>query len=292
MTIVGFENLSGPGSSSTFKFKNNAVFAGAISGAVIDYSDASNTSGVTFKITGVNGTGHVTSATNAFSTVKSIVGTPQADTYLFTTSTASLQGTITGSGGADTLDFTGKGSAVVDLTAGTAYGVTGGISGIYNVTGSAGADTIIGDGNNNIINGLAGNNIIVGLGGDDTLSAAGTGYNIIIGGAGNDTITGGSGAEILIGGSTVHDTNTTNLTSLMSEWSHSGVGYSTRIDCLTGNASGGLNGSITLTSGDLSDDAGTGDSLTGGAGLDWFITYTGDVVNDLNTGGTETQTGY
>jgi hypothetical protein len=38
----------------------------------------------------------------------------------------------------------------------------------------------------------------------------------------------------------------------------------------------------------LTDSSAMVDTLTGGLSLDWFWPFTGDVVSDLNTGGTET----
>jgi Ca2+-binding RTX toxin-like protein len=75
---------------------------------------------------------------------------------------------VTGEG-SDTLDYSLYTAAVtVNLTTGTATS-TAGITNIENVTGGAGNDVIVGDGN----------------------------ANVLYGGAGNDTITGGAGADIL-----------------------------------------------------------------------------------------------
>ncbi|HEX6004708.1 MAG TPA: calcium-binding protein [Burkholderiales bacterium] len=86
--------------------------------------------------------------------------------------------------------WTGAG-AVIDLSSGTATG--GGLdgtgtltlTGIENVTGSAWADTIIGNGEDNVLRGFEGDDLIYGLGGNDTLSGDGH-ADTLIGGDGND----------------------------------------------------------------------------------------------------------
>jgi hypothetical protein len=40
----------------------------------------------------------------------------------------------------------------------------------------------------------------------------------------------------------------------------------------------------------VANDSGAADALTGGLELDWFFQSLGDLLTDLNTGGTETVT--
>jgi hypothetical protein len=58
---------------------------------------------------------------------------------------------------------------------------------------------------------------------------------------------------------------------------------------LLGTLAGGLNGVVRLDNASVQDD-GTADSLTGGAGNDWFVTFTADGVTNLEAG--EIQTTY
>jgi len=53
---------------------------------------------------------------------------------------------------------------------------------------------------------------------------------------------------------------------------------------------GGLNGTTFLNATTVQDDGGAVDVLVGGLGLAWFLTSTGDKVNDFNKGGAETRT--
>ncbi|HEX8481602.1 MAG TPA: calcium-binding protein, partial [Allosphingosinicella sp.] len=87
----------------------------------------------------------------------------------------------------------------VDLEAGTVrdgYGNLGVVGGIEDVTGSAAADSIGGDGDSNIIKGNGGGDTLFGAGGDD-LIVGGAGNDDLDGGAGDDTIQGGDGDDLL-----------------------------------------------------------------------------------------------
>ncbi|MCX7092963.1 MAG: M10 family metallopeptidase [Methylobacter sp.] len=75
-----------------------------------------------------------------------------------------------------------------------AYGAT-----IENATGSAYADTLIGNSVNNLLNGGASNDILQGGAGNDTLQG-GTGYDTLQGGDGNDLLVGSSGKDTYNGG--------------------------------------------------------------------------------------------
>lgn len=117
---------------------------------------------------------------------------------------------------------------------------------IENLTGSAFADTLIGD---------AGTNVLVGGGGDDLLT----------GGDGNDTLIGGQGADILVGGNGINTL------------SYVGSAAGVAVNLATGTAGGGdaqgdgFSGIEDLIGSALADtligDAGD-NMLTGGAGAD------------------------
>ena len=87
---------------------------------------------------------------------------------------------------------------------------------------------------------------------------------------------------MLIGGDTAWEWSPANLDLLMAEWGRTDVDYATRIAHLTGTTPGGNNGTLTLTSASVFDD-GAADSLTGGAGLDWFFQSAGDQLLDFNS---------
>jgi len=123
-------------------------------------------------------------------------------------------------GGADTdtLDLSATSAGVVvDLAGGSAEGAeigTDSLTGIENVTAGSGADTLIGDGENNVLDGGGGIDTADysgspgvdadldagmaddGLGGTDTL----IGVENLIGGGGGDTLTGDGGTNVLTGG--------------------------------------------------------------------------------------------
>src|SRR5262249_27788066 len=73
-----------------------------------------------------------------------------------------------------------------------------------------------------------------------------------------------------------------SLAAILAEW-QSGNSYSLRIAHIRGTQSGGLNGTNYLNSTTVSDD-GAADTLTGGAGLDWFWGLLAEIT-DLNNGG-------
>lgn len=128
---------------------------------------------------------------------------------------------------------------------------------------------------------FTGNTVLVG-GADDDILKGGSGFNVLIGGAGSDTLTGGKNRDLLIGGSTNFDSNIRALSLILKEWS-SAASYTTKVAQLLGTQFGGKNGSILLNRATVIDD-GQVNSLTGGAGLDWFFKGASDAVTDLNTG--------
>jgi hypothetical protein len=170
---------------------------------------------------------------------------------------ARLGGRIDGGGGNNTLDYSNYGQGVtVDLSAGTATGVAGGIAHIQNVMGSRYDDTLIGD---------AASNILVGNGGDDTIQGGG-GRDLIIGGAGRDTLVGGSDDDLIIAGSTAYDNNLAALDAILAEW-RSGDDYSTRVARI---GAGVGSGHYRLVLNQTVFDDHAADAITGGGGTDWI----------------------
>ncbi|MCK5912022.1 MAG: hypothetical protein KAG62_18970, partial [Caulobacter sp.] len=104
---------------------------------------------------------------------------------------------VDGGAGTDTLAFTGfsaeafPGGVVFDLNQTIAQTVTPGVvltvTGVENVYGSVGNDTLIGDSGSNSLRGGAGDDTLIGGDGDDLLEG-GQGNNILDGGAGSDTL--------------------------------------------------------------------------------------------------------
>jgi Ca2+-binding RTX toxin-like protein len=96
---------------------------------------------------------------------------------------------LVGGGGVDTVHYDGsaKGIAVNLLFNTASIGEAQGdrFREVENVTGSAFADVIFGNGVDNVLKGLAGNDTLVGLGGNDTF----------VGGAGADRFQGDNGAD-------------------------------------------------------------------------------------------------
>ncbi len=125
-----------------------------------------------------------------------------------------------------------------------------------NFTGTAGADTIKGDGNDNEISGLGGNDKLIGRSGNDTISG-GDGKDKLLGQAGDDQLSGDSGRDKIkgSGGNDTLDGGDGNDTL------NGGGGA----DSLTGGArKDALRGS----KGD--------DTMNGGGGSDTFIFSKGD----------------
>jgi len=139
----------------------------------------------------------------SFSSVANLVG-QGANTYKFAAG-GSLSGSING-GGSDTLDYSAWTAGVTgNLATGLATAVASGVTGIDNVFGGAGNNTLTG-GNQGVWAGPA------------TTRTAGAGRSILIGGAGSDTLIGGPDEDVLIAGTTIYDANQAALMSILREW--------------------------------------------------------------------------
>lgn len=179
-----------------------------------------------------------------------------------------LSGSIQGGAGSDTIVLSGYSTSVtINLEAGTATGVTDGISGIENAAGGSGDDLLIGDSANNRLAGRAGDDILLGGAGNDVL-LGGPGDDLLVGGAGADSLHGGAGEDILIGGSTTLSNDA--LRNLLTDWSDSDDRYQQRVNSLRD----ALDGAI------VADNA--VDTLTGGDDLDVFFYSKEDDLADIN----------
>ena len=124
--------------------------------------------------------------------------------------------TLEGGPGADTLDGGPNGSAgdtityarsaaAVRVNLGKATAEGGEAAGdvfenVENIIGSAGADWLRGDSNDNALSGGAGDDTLIGGGGGNDALNGGAGDDTLNGGAGDDTLNGGAGADLLTGG--------------------------------------------------------------------------------------------
>gem|GEM_PF-1526433 len=190
----------------------------------------------------------------------------------------------------------------VDLSTNTASGGDAEgdtIANFENVTGSAYADTLIGDTGTNVLTGGDGNDALVGGDGEDTLDG-GDGYDNLAGGAGADTLIGGAGKDWVdytaaSGGVMVNLATGMGTGGDAEGDTYSGieqVNGTAYADVLTGDTGenwlfgnggndqlngGGANDLLNGGDGDDTLDGGDGyDNLVGGAGADTLIGGTGD----------------
>ncbi|WP_375459324.1 calcium-binding protein, partial [uncultured Enterovirga sp.] len=161
---------------------------------------------------------------------------------------------------------------------------------LHEITGTAGADVLTGDGWRNTVRGLGGSDTINGLGGND-LVEAGSGNDVVDGGSGDDDITGGSGADTLNGGdgddefiAEAGDGNDAidGGTGAYDRLTFSGIASAIQVDLGAGTATGADIGSDTVTRVEVVSGGSGNDSLTGSAGDDELY---GDLGNDTLSGG-------
>ncbi len=207
---------------------------------------------------------------------------------------------IDGGGGRDILRGTG-GSDVLDFSATQLTGIAEiqGGSGNDTITGSAAGDTLSGGSGNDVLNGGGGNDLfrVTGSGEGFDVFRGGAGFDRILGSTGDDliglyqsfapgdaveTIDGGGGRDVLHGstGNDVLDFSATQLTGIAEIQGGSGN------DTITGSAAGdtisGGSGNDVLNGGggnDLFQVTGSSegfDLFRGGAGFDRILGSTGD----------------
>jgi hypothetical protein len=153
------------------------------------------------------------------------------------------------------------GGVSVNLQAGTATELTGGIANIQKVTGSAFSDILVGKGGN----------VLDGGGGRDLLIAGGAAGTLI----------GGGDEDILIGGTTAYDLDPAALASILAEWTDPNSDYATRVaNLLAGSGAPALD--ATTVHGNP-----VGNTLTGGAGLDLFF---GSLAKDIGDWDAQSET--
>jgi PKD repeat protein len=165
--------------------------------------------------------------------------------------------------------------------------VTGSVTVPALVDGGAGKDTL---------NGSNACNILIGGAGDDTLTG-GNGRDLLVGGLGADRLLGNGGDDILVGGYTAYDADFASLQRVMAEWTRN-IPYATRVSDLKNGT--GVNEQVVFDGSTVFDDRASDvltsdavDTLTGGAGDDWFLSnFAGagklDNVTDLKAGEVKT----
>jgi hypothetical protein len=174
--------------------------------------------------------------------------------------------------GTDTLDFSGAlGPVNVNLGRANAQRVFGGTTWLK-LQSAVTIENVIGTALNDVITGNALANLILGGDGDDIIRG-GAGSNVMIGGLGADNIRGGANSDLLIGGATASDNSPGDLLAILAEWS-----ARRSIDLRIGNLTPGL-----LSPANVPDD-GAADTLFGGLGGDWFLSFAGDNVMDRGIG--------
>lgn len=135
------------------------------------------------------------------------------------------------------------------------------------IYGEAGDDVLPGGRGADFIDGGAGDDLLIGGAGDDVLSAQ-QGFDILSGGDGSDQLDGGEDEDILIGASTDYDHFPSQWIPIQQVWQN-GTHYRSRLTSLID-----VNFAAPLRSGDAVRDDDFVDSMTGGAGRDWFLEAT------------------
>jgi Ca2+-binding RTX toxin-like protein len=227
-----------------------------------------------------------------------LLGNPNRDTLDGGTGDDTLIGgsgddSLIGGAGIDLAHFRTTGSVTVDLGIGTSSSSTvhnDNLTGIENVLGADGDDSILGDGLANMLDGWIGNDTLSAGGGDDTVNG-GFGDDNLDGGVGNDLLsyagaTGGVTVDMGAGRATASaDTisgfesvqGSANNDNLLGNSSANGLFGEDGNDTISAGGGNdtvlGGNGADSLAGGDGADSilGGDGvDTLTGGAGNDWL----------------------
>jgi hypothetical protein len=125
------------------------------------------------------------------------------DTFMMTDTTQPVL-VLNGGLGIDTIDYsTFTNGVVVNMTLGNATKVSA-LSNVENATGGMGADTLVGDANDNLLKGEGGR-------------------DVLIGGRGADALLGGGDEDLIIASDTNFDANAAALRTLSSVWNGAGT---------------------------------------------------------------------
>jgi serralysin len=262
---AGADKIVGGSGSDT------VTYAGAAAAVVANLSSASANTG--------------DAKGDTYSSVENMVGSAFADTLTGNGSANVLEGgaggdRLVGGSGRDTASYSGALSGVkADLNTGAGYtgdafGDT--FSSIENLTGSAYADQLFGNGSENVLIGGSGNDILDGRGDDDDL----------FGGDGNDTLIGGAGEDVLNGGAGIDTASyatatsyvVADLTTTSGSRGDADDDEFVSVENMIGSAYGdtlkGDAGANVIDGGEGADrlyGRGGQDTLIGGAGADTFV---------------------
>ena len=252
-------NAANPGTNDQVDFSKIGTQYSSATGTTFDLSGAKNidvneTADKSWIVKIFDAIGNLL-ATNTLSNIENISGSSGNDTFHVLSTPSAV--TLAGNGGTDTLDYSaitdgtkavslalnGNNAVSVAMTNnGTAYR-TDQISGMTNVYGGAGSDTIIADGNNNFIRGGLGNDSMDGGTGNDTAD-----YSYVQQGAGGLTV------ALNLGNAVTASVNATDSDTIRNFETIIGT---VNADCVQGDSA------------DNSIYGGDGnDSLSGGAGND------------------------
>lgn len=199
---------------------------------------------------------------------------------------------------ADSLDFGGadwgtNAGITLDLSSTSPQTIRSGKLSLT-LSSSSGFEHAAGTQYSDSITGNTRDNILFGIAGDDTISS-GDGRDLVVGGDGADSLTGGNDDDILVSGDLFFEDTYGAVIAIIAEWT-SGHSYSDRIANIRGTGPNPISASAqlivsttpSLTVGDFGADV---DTLTGGAGSDWFLDDLGEDSNDNGGGETETDVG-
>jgi hypothetical protein len=234
----------------------------------------------TWNITGANA-GNIAGVVASFTHVQNLTGGTGEDIFTFDNG-GNLSGQIDGGSGTNWLVYATLTTSVqVNLTAGIASHVAGGVQNLEDIIGSAvGGDSM---------EGAAMGSILVGHGSRNSL-IGGAGRNLLIGGYGTNLLEAGKSDDLIVAGETTFNDNIAALDQILAEW-QSADSYAVRISDLKNG--GGLNGASRLilnatvfcTTSPAGPHFGNGggfgqSTLLGNAADDWF--FTNDAVAILN----------
>ncbi len=163
----------------------------------------------------------------------------------------------------DTLSYSvGAGGRVI------VYGMAGRDN--IRLTGTVNLEAHGGDGDDTITGG-AGHDVIWGDQGNDSLTGS-AGNDVLVGGSGSDRLVGSAGHDLLISGQLMGD--------------HNGGAYdyaALRAIANSWAANWSVDSDLESTSGDVLDESGSAEQLTGSSGHDWFILGSTDKITDIKS---------
>ncbi len=286
---MGDDILDGDAGNDTYVAQNNdgndvIDGGGDTTGDIYDASAVTTAVAVEIEsgnIAKVHAGGYTDSVSN-IEIIKSGIG---MDAFKFT-ALPGVSYTLNGGANTDLADFSlllAPENINADLSAGTVSIAGGGVHNlvnIENISGSQGADTIIGDAAANMLDGREGNDAIYGGDGDDVIQG-GAGDDNLYGNAGNDTLQGGLGDDVFFAEMSDGDDTIYGGAGGMDVYDASAVTAPITFDMTlaSGQVAGGAGGAGTDTLNDI-------EFIHGGAGIDTleFSNTTGDVHIDFFNG--------